>query len=177
VIPVYLAAGWLSERKLPRWTYPAAGVFVASLLLFPEFYRRIIFTFYPYYENSVFDNGDVSYTNIAKAVGAILLALLFYRQTVREDRQNRFYLLLNVMGLITYAFASFIPEISRIGYYFIVSQVFLLPGILADIPQKRVRRFFIVCVGLAFTAYFGLFLRDAWDVNVRLLPYLNWIFN
>lgn len=177
VIPVYLAAGWLAGKKIPRWLYVAGGAFLASLLLFQDFYRRIIFLFYPYYENSEFDTGDVSWTNIAKCLGTLLLVMIYYRKAVSEDRQNKFYFLLNLAGLVTYTFGSFIPEISRIGYYFIASQVFLLPGILLKIPEKKWRIFFTAAVGAAFAAYFALFLRSASDVNIRLLPYLNWIFN
>ena len=91
--------------------------------------------------------------------------------------KNRFYFLLNLGGLALYTFANFIPEISRIGYYLIVTQIFFIPSMLMRIENKKQRIFFSVCVALAFAGYFALFLRSAYDVNVRLLPYLNWIFN
>lgn len=177
VIPVYLVCGLLADRKIPGWLYGLGCAFALSLVIFQDFYRQIIFFFYPYYENSAFDTGDVSLTNIAKCVGTVVLAVLFYRQSVRGDRQNQFYFLLNLAGLVVYTCGSFIPEISRIGYYFIASQIFLLPGILLKIKGRKWRIFFTVALGLAFAAYFVLFLRSASDVNIRLLPYLNWIFN
>lgn len=177
VIPVYLFAGWLADRRIPRWIWLAGGVFAASLLLFQNFYQRIIFFFYPYYENSGYDTGDISLTNIAKCLGTLFLAFLFYRQALAGERQNRFYFLLNIAGLLVYACASYVPETSRIGYYFVSSQIFLLPGILLRIPKTGWKRFFTAGVGIAFAGYFALFLRSASSMDVRLLPYLNWIFN
>ncbi len=177
VLPVYIGARWLAEKKIPKWLYGLGGAFVASLLLFPELYRRIIFFFYPFYENSAFDVVDVSYTNIAKCVGVLVLSLLYYKGTIKDNVINRFYFLLNLGGLVLYTFANFIPEISRIGYYLIVTQIFFIPSMLMRIENKKQRIFFTVCVALAFAGYFALFLRSAYDVNVRLLPYLNWIFN
>lgn len=177
VIPVYLLAKWLSERKISKWFYLTGGLFLASMVVFQNFYRRIIFFFYPFYEGSVFDKVDISFTNIAKCMGVLALCLLFYKTAVKEHPQNRFYFFLNLGGLAVYTFGSFIPEVSRIGYYLIVSQIFLIPGVLIRIENKKWKAFFTVGAALAFTGYFALFLRSASDVSVRLLPYLNWIFD
>lgn len=177
VIPVYIGAAWLAEKKIPRIFYVLVGIFTASLLLFPELYRRIIFFFYPFYENSTFDRVDISVTNIAKCLGVLILALLYYKSAVKESKAARFYFLLNLGGLVIYTFANFIPEISRIGYYLIVTQIFFIPYLLVRIENKKQRLFFTVCTSLAFMGYFALFLRSAYSVDIRLLPYLNWIFN
>lgn len=177
VIPIYLAAHWLAEHKLNKYLYLAGGAFLASMLLFQDFYRRILFFFYPYYEGSVFDKVDFSVTNIAKCVGVLVLCLVFYKAAIGDHIQNRFYFFLNLAGLATYTCGSFIPEVSRIGYYMIVSQVFLIPGVLIRIEKKGWRIFWTVGVGIAFLGYFALFLHSAYDTSIRLLPYLNWIFD
>lgn len=76
-----------------------------------------------------------------------------------------------------YCFGSFIPEISRIGYYLNISMVFLIPGILVKIENKRWRRIMTAAAVLAFIAYFAVFLRGAYDISIRILPYRNWIFD
>ena len=177
VIPVYLLAHWLAQHKLNKFLYIAGGAFLASLLLFQDFYRRIIFFFYPFYEGSAFDKVDVSYTNIAKCLGVLVLCFVFYKTAIEGNEQNRFYFFLNLAGLALYTFCTFIPEGSRIGYYLIVSQVFLIPGVLMRIPNKKWRIFWTSGVVIAFLGYFALLLRSAYDTNVRILPYLNWIFN
>ncbi len=177
VIPVYLIAYWLAQHRIPKILYVIGGAFLVSLIVFQDFYRKIIFFFYPYYEGSVFDKVDFSITNIAKCLGVLVLCFVFYNAALRENEQNRFYFFLSLAGFAVYTFGSFIPEVSRIGYYLIVSQCFLIPGVLIRIPKKKSQILWTVLVAIAFLGYFALFLRSAYDVDIRLLPYLNWIFN
>lgn len=177
VIPLYMAARWLADRKLSKFFYILVAVFSASLFLLQDVYKELIFLFYPYYRDSAFDTGDISITNVVKCIGVLFLAVLYYKSAIMEDVRNRFYLYLNVAGVIAYTFGSFVPEVSRIGFYLIVSQVFLIPGILIRIEDKRPRYFFITGVTVAFLGYFAVFLYRAYDPNIGILPYLNWIFN
>lgn len=172
VIPLYFLAS--REWKKRHMLLLAAGC--ASLLLFQDFYRRIIFYFYPFYEGSMFDTGETSLTNIARCAAVFVLSLLYYRQAIRGDKKNRFYFYCNLGALVLYVFASFIPEISRIGYYLNITNIFLIPGIIVKIPEKRQRILWTVLTATAYLAYFALFLRSAYSTDIRLLPYRNWIF-
>lgn len=177
VIPIYLIAAWLANHRVYKWMYVVLGAFLVSLVVFRNFYRKIIFIFYPYYEGSAFDKIDFSVTNVAKCVAVLALCLIFYKVALKKNVQNRFYFFLMLAGFSVYTFGAFIPEVSRIGYYMTVSQIFLVPGVLVRIENKKWRMLFTGAVVLAYTAYFALFLRSAYDINIRLLPYLNWIFN
>lgn len=177
VIPVYLLARWLSSIKLKRWHFILGGALLTSLIFGQDLYRRVIFYFYPFYEGSAFDNGELSLTNIAKCVGVLALCVVCYRESIRDSLVNRFYFFLNLGGLVLYTCGSFIPEVSRVGYYLIISQVFLIPNLLAGMKKGWLQRVFIVGTAAAFAAYFGLFLYRAYDTSIRLLPYLNWIFD
>ncbi len=177
VIPVYLLAEWLAEHKINKYLYVCAGAFLASMLVCRDFYRKIIFLFYPYYEGSAFDKVDFSVTNIARCIAVLVLCLLFYKTAIKENSQNRFYFFLSLGGLVVYTFGSFIPEVTRIGYYMTIAHIFLIPGVLKRIENKKWRIFWMVGVVVAFVGYFALFLHTAKDMNIRLLPYLNWIFN
>ncbi len=177
VIPVYLAARLLAQAKLKKWHYGAGALLLLSLVFGQNFYREIIFRFYPYYENSAFDNGELSYVNIAKCAAVLVLCLICYQRSLKEDLMNRFYFFLNLAGLVVYCCGSFIPEVSRVGYYMIVSQTFLLPRLLRDIRRGWFCTLCYVGVIGAFAGYFVVLLYKMYDVDVRLLPYLNWIFN
>lgn len=177
VIPVYLVARFLAAARMKRWHYIMGGMFILSLIFGQNIYRRIVFFFYPYYENSAFDNGDISYVNIAKCVCVLILCLICYQKSLRENLMNRFYFFLNLAGLVVYCCGSFIPEISRVGYYMIISQVFLIPRLLGDMETGWLKRLCVAGVIGAFTLYFLMLLRGMYAVDVRLLPYLNWIFN
>ncbi|MCM1568138.1 MAG: EpsG family protein [Roseburia sp.] len=177
VIPVYLVAWYLAVTGIKKWHWIPGGVFVLSLLFGQKLYRWILFRIYPYYENSLYDNGQISYINIGKCVCVLALCLICYKQSIKDNPVNRFYFFLNLFGLAVFCCGSFIPETTRIAYYMIVAQIFLLPRVLRDIPWKWFRRFCYIGVTAAFLLYFGMLLRNMYDINIRLLPYLNWIFN
>jgi len=177
VIPAYLLARWLAGRKLKKWHVVVGAILVCSLFFCRDIYRWIIFQFYPYYEGSQFDHVDYSVTNIGKCAGTLILAAFCYKTSIRENVRNKFYLYLTVAGTVLYTAGAFIPEVSRIGYYFTVSQVFLIPNMLASMKKGWLRNVFLAGVICAFAAHFALFLKTAYDTNIRLLPYLNWIFN
>lgn len=172
VIPLY----FLASRAWKKWHMLLLAAGCASLILFQDFYRKIIFTFYPFYEGSMFDTGETSITNILKCVAILVLSLIYYKQAIKDHPANRFYFYCNLGALVLYTFATFIPEISRIGFYLNITNIFLVPGILIRIRSKKQRIFWTVMVGLAFLGYFALFLRSAYSTDIRILPYRNWIF-
>ncbi len=172
VIPLY----FLASRNWKKWHMLLLGAGCASLLLFRNFYREIIFFFYPYYEGSIFDTGDYSLPNIAKAAAVLALSLLYYKTAIQHDKKNRFFFYCNLGALALYTCGSFIPEISRIGYYLNITNIFLIPGIIVKIPGKKQKILWTTLVVLAFLAYFALFLWRAYSTDIRILPYRNWIF-
>lgn len=206
VIPVYLAAYFFAKTKFRKWYLPVIGIFLASLIFCQDLYRFVIFKIYPFYENTGFDNGRISYVNVAKCLGTFgLAAIVFFqnryvgqrtggtltgqhrvrdgfwssvRQPVKGEKLAlRFYLVLNVFGLIAFCCGSFVPEVTRIGYYMIISQIFLLPMLVARMKKGWLKSLCKWGVILAFSGYFVLLLREMYRVDIRLLPYLNWIFN
>lgn len=177
VIPVYMAARFLAAVRLKKWHYVAGGAFVFTLIFGQNYYRELIFYFYPYYRDSMFDSGELSYANIAKCLGVLALCVICYKDSLKEDLSNRFYFFLNLFGLIVYCCGSFIPEVSRVGYYMIIAQIFLIPGLLAGMKKGWFAGICKAGVIGAFGIYFGMLLKEMYAVDVRLLPYLNWIFN
>lgn len=177
VIPIYLGAKWLAGIRLRPWHYIVGILLILSLFFGRDIYRYIIFKIYPFYENSMFDTVEYSLTNIGKCTGTLVLSLIGYKSAIRDNQRNRFYFILNLGGLVLYTCGAFIPEVSRVAYYLILPQIFLIPNLLRSISRPLWGRLLTAGTALAFAAYFVLFLRSAYDVNIRLLPYLNWIFN
>lgn len=180
VIPIYLVARFLAGVKLKRWHFFVGSVFLCSLIFCQNIYRELIFFFYPYYRDSAFDNGRLSWMNIMKCVCVLLLCLICYRQSLENPKEHvadRFYFFLNLFGLVVYCCGSFIPEISRVGYYMISFQIFLLPNLLAKMKQGWLRRLCCAGVVVAYSVYFAFQLKGMYATDIRLLPYLNWIFN
>jgi hypothetical protein len=153
------------------------GLFAGSLILARPLYERFMFWIYPFYQDTVFTDSGISWVNVAKCVGTLVLAfIVFGRHIGKEERKVKFYFFLTIGGLILYLCAYYIPEISRIGFYLIASQIFWIPMLLRRIPKTAMRRFCTVGAALAFWGYFMLFLVSAYDTNIRILPYRNWIF-
>lgn len=91
-------------------------------------------------------------------------------------RELRFYAQLNLLALVTGTFFYFLPVVSRITYYFSVSQLFMIPMILQHIRKESVRRKVSVLVFAACSLYFMVFLLQAHADGVGLLPYRSWLF-
>ncbi len=172
VIPAFLIC------KL-KWKKPfilLLTLFSASLVFCRGLYRRIIFLFYPFYEGNAFDNYEISYANVLKAAAVIGFCLLFYKSSIRDNEKHAFYFKLNVLAFIVYTCCYFIPEYTRIGYYFSASHVFLLPGILAGIKDRKKKIFWSAVIIAAYGAYFVFFLKSCYNNDIRLLPYYSWVF-
>lgn len=177
VIPVYLLAYYLANIKLKWYHYTIGALLLGSLLFGQELYRMVIFKFYPFYENSAFDQVDYSLTNIAKCLGTLALCGIACRAEWSKSVRNRFYFYLNLVGTVLYTFGAFIPEVSRIAYYFVIAQLFLLPNVLRSMKKGWLKTICILGTCICFVLHFVLFLQTAYDMDIRLLPYLNWIFN
>lgn len=177
VIPGYIVLRWLCDRKISKWLIVLGTVLVLSMIFLQDFYRSVIFRFYPYYEDTAFDNGEVSVINILRCLCCLILALICYRDSIKNKIHMQFYFWANIAGLIINTFGSFIPEVTRIANYFCIFQIFLVSGCLFHLKKGKWKTFLTVGTGMGFILYFAFFLKTAYDVNIRLLPYLNWIFN
>ncbi|MBR3040676.1 MAG: EpsG family protein [Lachnospiraceae bacterium] len=165
----------IAKLRWKVWVYPILGVFAASLLAFPNFYRRIIFLFYPFYENSVYDTQTTSVVQIARCAAVLIFSLICYKAAVKNSEKNRFYFQLNMLALIVYCCCSFMPVISRIGYFLNVFHIFLIPSLLQSVSKKWLRITLTVLIALAGVAYFLMFLENCRDSGTHIVPYWNWI--
>lgn len=177
VIPSYIVLRWLCDRKINKWLLGLGAVLVLSMIFLQDFYRDILFRFYPYYEDTAFDNGEVSVVNILRCFCCLVLALICYKDAIRDRKHMQFYFWANIAGLIIHTFGSFIPEVTRVANYFCIFQIFLVSGCLFHLKKGLWKHILTIGTFGVFAVYFAFFLRTAYDVNIRLLPYLNWIFN
>ena len=173
---IVLVLYYVAKIDFRKWMIPIIGVLCASMLVFREFFRKVVFVFYPYYENSYLDDYKISYVNILKAAAVLILCLIYYKPAIKGNVKNKILFNLNIIALIVFTCLWYIPETSRIGYYFSATNIFLIPAVLKRIENKAQRRFFTAVVTAAYAVYFILFLRSSYDVSIRLLPYMSWIF-
>jgi len=173
VIPAFLIAYYLKWTKRTLWLIPAA---CAALLAGKPLIRKLLFLFYPFYEGSAYDVENISVVNIMKCAAVLLFGLLYYKKEVKDDSKANLFFNLNLFAFVLYLFGTYIPELSRICYFFVQGQIFLVPLILMKIEDKRMRKLWTIAVSAAYVCYFFVFLWKGKSPSVLILPYMTWIF-
>lgn len=181
VIPLYFLAS-LPWRK---WQLAIAALFCTTFLFMQDFYLKVVVFLYPTYEDTEYLEGGTSYINILRCAAVLVFAgIVWWMQKrdegvtqISEDKRFWFYLYLNLGALVLYVFCSFLPIISRIGYYLTVSQILFLPMLLQKVEDKRWRRLFRAGILCAALLYFAMYLKKASGDGVLILPYRTFFFN
>lgn len=174
VIPVYLIAYFLKWSKKTLWIIPTGclGLFLGKHII-----RFLIFKIYPYYEGDIlYDNGKISWVNIAKCAAILVMCLIFYKDSVKGNKKAEMLFNLNLFALMIYSFASYIPEVTRICYYMVIGQIFLIPEVFKGIKSIKLKWFFVISVAIAYLGYFAMFLWQGKNPGILILPYMSWLF-
>ena len=194
VIPLYFLA-YLAWKK---WQLSIAALFCTTFLFMQDYYLKLVVFLYPTYEDTEYLEGGTSYISILRCGAVLLFAGIVYlmrkKETARRsaadyagsgrsgeealwNRRFWFYFYLNLGALILYVFCSFLPIISRIGYYLMVSQILYLPMLLEAVPSRKWRRLFRMGIILAAVLYFAMYLRKGAGDGVLILPYRTFFFH
>ena len=183
VIPLYFLAS-LSWKK---WQLAIGALFCTTFLFCQDFYLKVVVFLYPTYEDTEYLEGGTSYINILRCLAVLLFAgwvLYMQRRTdeqhkpdAEDDRRFRFYFYLNLGALVLYVFCSFLPIISRIGYYLTVSHILFLPMLLGRVENKRWHKVFRLGILLAAVLYFVIYMSRAGNDGTLILPYKTFFFN
>lgn len=173
VIPLY----FLASLAWKKWQLGLMALFCTTFFFLQDFYLKAVVFLYPSYEDTEYLEGGISWFNILRCLGVLVFSLLYYKQAVEGSRRNRFYFFCNLGALVLYTCCSFLPIITRIGYYLNVTQILFIPAVLAKIGDKKQKRFWSVVIGLAAAGYFGLYLLRAGNDGIRVLPYQTFMFH
>ena len=173
VIPLYLLAA-LSWKK---WQLAGMALFCTTFFYLQDFYLKVVVFLYPSYEDTEYLEGSISWFNILRCLGVLVFAALYYKQAVAGSRRNRFYFFCNLGALVLYTCCSFLPIITRIGYYLNITQILFIPAVLVKIEDKRQKRFWSAAIALAAAGYFALYLMRAGQDGIRVLPYQTFMFH
>lgn len=190
ILPLYVLA--LVPWK--KWQLLLMGLFCTTFLFMQDFYLKVVVFLYPTYEETEYLEGGISYINILRCTGVLIFAGIVYflekredieeeqktedadRREAEENERLRFCFYLNLGALILYVFCSFLPIISRIGYYLTVSQIVYLPMLVRRIKNNRLRKIFRLGVIAAAILYFAMYMKRAGNDGVRILPYQSFLF-
>lgn len=194
VIPLYI----LAIVPWKKWQLAVGALFCTTFLFCQDFYLKMVVLLYPTYEDTEYLEGGTSYINILRCLAVLAFAGLVYGmerkkypESVKEsvcipgsapagnsgDGRFRFYFYLNLGALVLYVFCSFLPIISRIGYYLTVSHILFLPMLLGQIENPRWRKLFRLGMILAALLYFAIYMSRAGNDGTLILPYKTFFFN
>lgn len=174
VIPLY----FLASLAWKKWQLVIVALFCSTFFFLQDFYLKVLIVLYPTYEDTEYLEGGTSLINIIRCLGVLVLALLCYKKTVKDNRRNRFYFYCNLGALVMYVCCSFLPVISRIGYYLTFTHIFFLPALLSGIENKKLKKLCTVGVIACGLLYFVVFiLLKAGNDGLRILPYQTFIFH
>ncbi len=174
VIPLYI----LASIAWKKWQLVLAAVFCSTFFFLQDFYLQVVIFLYPTYEDTEYLQGGTSLVNIARCLAVLLLALLCYKRVVKNSRRNLFYFYCNLGALAMYVCCSFLPIISRIGYYLTITHIFFLPALVSGIENRRLKRLVVLGIVGAGILYFAvLILMKAGNDGLRILPYETFMFH
>ena len=190
VIPLY----FLATLPWKKWQLAVGALFCTTFLFCQDFYLKLVVLLYPTYEDTEYLEGGTSYINILRCMAVLVFAGIVYWQERRlrgeaeiskEDAEVRdglaaaehFYFYLNLGALVLYVFCSFLPIISRIGYYLTISHLFYLPLLLGRLRDGRWRSVFRGGILLAAILYFMIYMSRAGNDGTLILPYKTFLFH
>lgn len=171
VIPLY----YLASRAWKKWQLAIAALFCTTFLFAQDFYLKVVILLYPTYEDTEYLEGGTSYINILRCLAVLVFAGIVY--FMQKDSRFGFYFYLNLGALVLYVFCSFLPIISRIGYYLTISHILYLPMLLKQVENAKWRRLFRLGILLAAILYFAVYMSRADQDGTLILPYKSFLFH
>lgn len=177
VIPLYI----ICSLAWKKWFYIIIASASVGLFVMRDYVMEIALRLYPSYRDTIYLTQD---TGILESIPALLrcafvLALCFicYKESIKDNKENTLYFNMTIMAVAIYTGGSFLPMVSRFGYYMITPQILLIPGIYKTVSDEKKKKYVFYAI-MAFSAlYFVYFLFTASKPGIAVLPYRSWLFN
>ena len=182
VIPLYL----LATMPWKKWQLAVGALLCTTFLFCQDFYLKLVILLYPTYEDTEYLEGGTSYINILRCAAVLVFAGIVYLEQKRpgstgggneKDKRMHFYFYLNLGALVLYVFCSFLPIISRIGYYLTISHILYLPMLLKRVENVGWRKLLRAGVLAAAILYFAVYMSRAENDGTLILPYKTFFFH
>ncbi len=177
VIPLYL----ICSLNWKKWFYPLMAAGAAGLYILKDQVMDVALRLYPSYKDTIYLTQDVglreSIPSLLRCGLVLILAAVCYKEAVRDNKENRMYMNMTILSVALYIGGSFIPMVSRFGYYLITPQILLIPGIYTRIKDEKKKKYVLHAVIAASVLYYIYFLYTASKPGIAVLPYRSWLFN
>ena len=175
VIPMYI----ICNRAWKKWFYGLIAVGTVAMYLLKDYIMQIALKLYPSYQDTVYLTQDIgikaSMPALVRCALVLVLCVICYKEAIANNKANTLYFNMTVMSVALYIGGSFIPMVSRFGYYLITAQILLVPGIYICLEGKKKKYALIGIIAMA-VLYFIYFLFTASKPGIAVLPYRSWLF-
>lgn len=176
VIPMYL----ICNREWKRWFYVVVSLGTVALFAGKNIIMDIAIKLYPSYKDTIYLTQDVglraNLPGIFRCALIVGFCILFFKEAIKDNKANTLYFNMTIMSLCLYIGGSFIPMVSRFGYYLITAQVLLVPGVYTRLTGKKKKLVLYAIIAVA-VVYFVYFLFTASKPGISVLPYKSWVFD
>ena len=173
----------LAAMKWKRWMQGVLAILCFSCIFLKDIYLKIALRLYPSYEGTEYLSGGTSAISIIRCVTVLAFAAFVLGKDIIREKKMSFYFYANLGALLMYVFCSFLPTISRIAYYFTVTQILYVPALLQwllkeeDYKRYKAGRVMQVVTIMCCVLYFAKYMRGAAGDGVRILPYETFFFH
>ena len=169
----------LAKVKWNRVVVAAGLAACVLVLLFSSRVMELAFLLYPTWRNAWNIEVSFSVLNVARCALVLLFVLWNARRETEIGTDAEIVMLtkMTVMALALHVFAWFIPQLSRITYYLIIPQIFLVPRVLSHVRDARARKLQTALVLAACLLYFARYMLHAGDDGILVLPYRSFLFS
>ncbi|WP_026509544.1 EpsG family protein [Butyrivibrio sp. LC3010] len=173
----------LAAMKWKRWMYCVLALLSVSCIFLNDIYLKIAIKLYPSYEGTEYLQGGTSRISILRCAGVLILAAIILGRDIIKDRRMSFYFYANLGALILYVFCAFLPTVSRIAYYYSVTQILYVPALINKVINSRDDKsyrlgktlYILTIAGCAL--YFVVYMKRGSADGVRILPYETFLFH
>ena len=175
VTPLY----WLCTIEWKKWFVAVITLGTAICFVLQKPLLQLALYLYPSYRNTQYLEGGTSLPSIVRSILILLFLIWVFKTNEIEEKKQReilFYGRLNYLSLLVYTGFSFLPVITRIGYYLTVFQILLLPLLVMQIKDEKKKKLARNIIIIASVIYFTFFLFTAHKPGIGLLPYQSWLF-
>lgn len=174
VLPLY----YLAQRSWKKYQLVIMAAFASTFFFFQDFYMKLFLMVYPTYEETEYLEAGTSVINIIRCGAILILSLCLYKKLIKDNRRMSFFFYCNLGALVLYVCCSFLPVISRIGYYLTITHIFFIPVLVNGIKNRKLRKLIKIGVIVALIGYLAIFLLYKAGANgLRILPYQTFLFH
>jgi transmembrane protein EpsG len=176
VIPFYFISGEKRKKRLFLKVMSALSCIFVVInvdVILEKFAKINVVSKYSVYADTV-NNNHISISSLLSQIIILVLVGIFWKKLIKKDQRVELYIWLYIFGFILALAETKIQYAGRIGMYFNILAIILIPYLLSIIKNKVIRN----CFNIAIIVYgSALFIFGNYFNNVHLIMPFKFFWN